>query len=248
MQLLGLHHVTAITADGPANHAFYVGVLCLRLVKKTVNFYRPHAYHLSYGDERGSPGSAMTFFEFPGTGRGGAGAGMVDTIAWRVATPAALEFWGERLARGGRPTELRGRVLASSDPEGLALELHATDDGPALAARHDDVATEHALQGILGVRGGVRDPDGSQRLLDELLPFAGPPPIALAPAGLAGAQGAGTVHHVAFHSADDDLERWQSRTRDAGLSVTNVKDRQYFRSIYFREPGGILYELATTSP
>ena len=247
MQLLGLHHVTAITADGRANHDFYAGVLGLRLVKKTVNFDRPDSYHLYYGDDAASPASLVTFFEFPGAGRGAAGAGIVHTVVWRVASAASLAFWGERLRTAGRPVELRGDVLASSDPEGLAFELHATDFGPELAARTPGVPGEHALQGLLGVRGGVRNPDASERQLADL-PFAGPAPIALLPEDRAGTEGAGTVHHVAFHSADEDLEAWQARAAEAGRRVTEVKDRKYFRSIYFREPGGILYELATTSP
>ena len=247
MQLLGLHHVTAITADGRANHDFYAGVLGLRLVKKTVNFDRPDSYHLYYGDDAASPASLVTFFEFPGAGRGAAGAGMVHTLVWRVASAASLAFWGERLRTAGRPVELRGDVLASSDPEGLSFELHATAFGPELAARTPGVPGEHALQGLLGVRGGVRNPDASERQLADL-PFAGPAPIALLPEDRAGTEGAGTVHHVAWSIPLGAEDEWQQRVAAAGARATEVIDRFYFRSVYFREPSGVLFELATRGP
>src|SRR5918999_3977828 len=127
MRLEGLHHVTAITADAPRNVAFYAETLGLRFVKKTVNYDAPDVYHLYYGDEHGSPGSIMTFFEFPGAARGRAGAGMIHTVAWRVAGEAALDFWAARLEHAGRPVERSEGVLRSADPEGIGIELVTAD-------------------------------------------------------------------------------------------------------------------------
>src|SRR3954470_23801600 len=159
MALEGLHHVTAITADAPANLAFYTRTLGLRMVKKTVNFDAPDVYHLYYGDERGTPGSLLTFFEFPGAPRGRAGDGMIHRIAWRVRSQEALDFWAERL--GGGPV--------FSDPEGLEHELvvFAGPDAPLTAAA-DDIPAEYAIQGFHAVRAFGSDPQRSAALLDAL--------------------------------------------------------------------------------
>jgi glyoxalase family protein len=257
MRLEGLHHVTAITADAPGNVAFYAGTLGLRFVKKTVNYDAPDVYHLYHGDEQGSPGSIMTFFEFPGAAPGRHGAGMIHTVVWRVGGAAALDFWGARLEHAGRPVERAGDVLRSSDPEGIGIELVVTDvpDAP-LAAAAADVPAEHALQGFDGVRAYTGDPEHSQRLLSRLgfdggvvagearrARYAYDP----APAGR-GIQGAGTVHHVAWASRDADHEAWREAVREGGAQPTPIIDRTYFRSIYFREPSGVLFEIATLSP
>ena len=146
MKLEGIHHITAITGDAPGNVEFYAGVLGLRLVKKSVNQDDPTVYHLFYGDEEGSPGADLTFFEYPGVPRGSAGAGMVHRIVWRVGSAQALDFWAERLeARGVHAARVDGR-LASSDPEGLAHELRVVLAGEeALAARSPEIPAEHAL-------------------------------------------------------------------------------------------------------
>src|SRR4051794_24028962 len=149
MELHGVHHITAITGDAPANVEFYVGVLGLRLVKKTVNQDDPSVYHLFYADEQGSPGADLTFFEYPGAGRGLPGAGMVHRIVWRVGSAAALGFWEERL-----PDAVRSAAgLRFADPEGLEHELmvYAGPDAP-LSAHAPDIPREHALQGFDGVR------------------------------------------------------------------------------------------------
>src|SRR5438105_9556603 len=160
MRLNGVHHVTAITGDAPANVDFYARVLGLRLVKKTVNQDDPTVYHLFYADEQGSPGADITFFEYPGARRGRPGAGMVHRVVWRVASEDALEFWEDRLAREGiAPTREPGR-LTFSDTEGLGLELAVVDtpDEP-LAAEHPEIPRELALQGFLGVRPFSADPE-----------------------------------------------------------------------------------------
>jgi glyoxalase family protein len=263
MKLEGIHHVTAITADAPRNVDFYTRVLGLRLVKKTVNQDDPTVYHLFYADEKGSPGSDITFFEYPGLPRGRAGAGMVHAVAWRVGSPEALAFWGERLAAEGIDSERDGDFLRFTDPEGMGLELHAveTDDAP-LVAVHADVAPELALQGFDGVRAYATEPDASRGFLEEPLAFA---PTAESrwevrggergsfyaydePPAERGLSGAGTVHHVAWASPTGEHEAWRERVATAGARPTPVIDRFYFRSIYFREPSGVLFEIATLGP
>ena len=262
MQLEGIHHVTAITADGQRNADFYAGVLGLRMVKKTVNQDDPSVYHLFYADEQGSPGSDITFFEFPGVGPGRAGAGMVHTVVWRVGGPDALEFWSGRLAANGLDTERDGGRLRFEDPEGLAHELLVAEvpDQP-LIADHPEVPSEVALQGFHAVRAYTADPERSRTLLEDGLGF-GPAEQGWeargrergglyvydeAP-GERGRQGAGTVHHVAWASENEDHEAWRERVEAAGASPTPIIDRFWFRSIYFREPSGVLFEIATLGP
>jgi glyoxalase family protein len=260
MALEGLHHVTAITADAPRNVDFYARLLGLRLVKKTVNFDQPDVYHLYFGDERGQPGSILTFFEFPGAALGVAGDGMVHTIQWRVASDDALAFWEARLGNADVATEPTEGGLAFADFEGLRHELLAVtvDDAP-LAAESPDVPTEHALLGFHGVRAYASRPEASAPLLDPLgftndgdgrWTLRGDERHALLtydepPAGR-GRTSAGTVHHVAWSAADDaELDAIRSRAVQAGAHATSIIDRQYFHSVYFREPSGVLFELAS---
>jgi glyoxalase family protein len=261
MPLEGLHHITAITADATRNVEFYARTLGLRLVKQTVNFDRPEAYHLYYGDERGTPGSLLTFFEFPGAAAGRHGDGAPYRLAWRVADAAALDFWSARLSAAGVEARFAvDGVLHFADPEGLEHELLVDDcaDAPLVAAAAD-VPAEHALRGLAGVRAYAADAGTSAPLLgalgfgpggeDASWELAGdkrrarwsydPPP---APA----AQGAGSIHHVAWSAADDaELTRFRSTAAGAGARPTPIIDRQYFHSVYFREPSGVLFELAT---
>jgi glyoxalase family protein len=261
MPLEGLHHVTAITGDAPRNVDFYARLLGLRLVKKTVNFDQPDVYHLYFGDERGTPGSILTFFEFPGAAPGHAGDGMVHTVQWRVGSEEALAFWGARLASEGVATERGdGATLAFADFEGLRHELVAVavDDAP-LVASAPDVPAEHALQGFHGVRAFAAAPERSGRLLEALgfderseaeWTLAGAVRRAAlgydAPPAQRGVTSAGTVHHVAWSAADDaELDAFRSRAIEAGARATEIIDRQYFHSVYFREPSGVLFELAS---
>lgn len=257
-----MHHITAITGDAPRNMEFYARVLGLRLVKKTVNFDQPDVYHLYYGDETGNPGSILTFFEFPGAPAGRHGDGMVHTIQWRVGSPDAIAFWGERLiAAGVEITEQDARSLAFSDAEGLRHEFIAVEvpDAP-LAARADDIPAEHALLGLEGVRAYAKNPGRSAALLERLgltatetegtwvargeqrhahLRYQAPP-------ATAGIEGAGTVHHIAWSLADDaELEQFRDTAFAGGAHPTPIIDRQYFHSVYFREPSGVLFELAS---
>jgi glyoxalase family protein len=264
MKLEGIHHITAITGDAPANVEFYVGVLGLRMVKKTVNQDDPTVYHLFYADEHGSPGSDLTFFEYPGAAPGRAGAGMVHRIVWRVGSDAAIDFWEQRLAASDVTTERRDGGLRFADPEGLEHELvvSTVDDEP-LVGGAPDVPREHALQGFDGVRAYTADPVRSERLLRDTLGFTGGEDgrwevrgeqrggfyaYDPAPADVHPRQGAGTVHHVAFATTMEEHEAWQQRVARGGARPTPVIDRFYFRSVYFREPSGVLFELATMGP
>lgn len=264
MRLEGLHHITMITGDARTNVAFYADTLGLRLVKKTVNFDDPSAYHLYFGDETGAPGSILTWFEFAGAAPGRAGIGMIHTLQLGVPSAASIEFWETRLRDRGVSTE-RGAdgTLTFADPDGLRLALVVADDGnPPLQAAHPDVPAEHAITGLEGARaysmfsgveesvltdvlGFAHEGNGEYRLQGERRHFhwAYDPAPALAPR-----PGAGTVHHIAWASQDDDHLKWQARIRDADGYVTEVKDRDYFNAIYFREPRGVLFEIATLSP
>ena len=172
MRLEGIHHITLITGDAPRNVDFYTRVLGLRLVKKTVNQDDPTVYHLFYADEQGSAGADITFFEYPGARRGRAGAGMIHTIVWRVASTDALDFWEERLGAEGVEVERRESGLVFTDFEGMRLELAVveTDDAP-LVAKHPEIPAELALQGFEGVRAFSSDPERSRGLLEETLGF-----------------------------------------------------------------------------
>jgi glyoxalase family protein len=262
MKLEGIHHITAITADAPRNVDFYARVLGLRLVKKTVNQDDPTVYHLFFADENGSAGSDLTFFEYPGVAHGRAGAGMVRRIVHRVGSPASLDFWEQRLRDEGVSTSRVDDGLRFADPEGLELELRHVDvaDAP-LTARSLEVPSEHALQGFHEVVAGVADPARSERLLADTLGFADRGEhrweargdarggsIVFEGAQGRGVSGAGTVHHIAWATTLDEHDAWRKCVVEAGMRPTPVIDRFYFRSVYFREPSGILYELATLGP
>ncbi len=263
MKLEGVHHVTAITGDAPGTVEFYAGLLGLRLVKKTVNQDDPTVYHLFYADERGSAGSDITFFEYPGVPPGRAGDGMVHRVVFRVPTLDALDFWDRRLTSAGVETQRGADALLFSDREGLDLELVVDRSGDEpLQADHPDVPLDVAISGFEGVRAYSSMPETSKALLEDALAFEAvgestwvargdqrggsyrldPPPRERP------LNGAGTVHHVAWASSMDEHEAWRERVRVAGASPTPVIDRFYFRSIYFREPSGVLFEIATLGP
>lgn len=262
MKLEGVHHVTAITSDAQLNLDFYVGVMGLRLVKKTVNQDNPGVYHLFYSDDDGSAGADITFFEYPGLPPGRAGAGMVHTVIWRVGSDASLAFWKERLEELGHRAETSGDGVAFHDPEGLRhlLTVSSVGDAP-LSASHPDIPPEHALQGFEGVRAYSAAPGASEVLLSEGLGFErkgdewetrgatrggtyayDPPPSE------PGMQGAGTVHHVAWASQPEEMDSWRAKVMEAGASPTPQIDRFYFKAIYFHEPSGVLFELSSLGP
>ena len=259
MQLEGIHHITAITSDGPRNVDFYARVLGLRMVKKTVNQDDPTVYHLFYADEQGRPGADLTFFEYQGLPLGSPGAGMVERIVHRVGSEDSLDFWADRLGDEGIATERDGRALRFADPEGLGHELAVVETtDPPLVARHAQVPAEHALQGFEGVRALSPDTARSEAFVEQALGFAARGDgdgeargerrggrIVFTPSRVRPRRGAGTVHHIAWSALREDLEGWRRQVAQGGGEPTPVIDRFYFESVYFREPGGILYELAT---
>jgi glyoxalase family protein len=261
MNLEGIHHITAITSDAQDNVDYYAGVLGLRLVKKTVNQDQPTVYHLFYADEKGSAGSDLTFFEFPGVPPGRAGAGDVHRIVWRVGSDEALDFWEKRLAGKGTESRREGDGLVFADPEGLEHELLVVEvDDEPLIADHPEVPKEVALRGFHAARAYSANPEASSELL-EALEFEqadgaweargdarGGRYLYDDPPAERAIQGAGSVHHIAWASTIDEHEDWRERALSAGAQPTPVIDRFYFRSIYFREPSGVLFEIATLGP
>jgi glyoxalase family protein len=270
--IVGLHHVTAIASNPQRNLDFYTGVLGMRLVKRTINFDDPGIYHFYFGDSNGSPGTILTFFPWPNAERGLVGSGETAVTAFSV--PAnSLQFWESRLLANGvpikhHPERFGARVLSFSDPDGMLLELvEHTAGGTANTYRHSSLPAEYAIRGFFGVTLNERDiqstgtvlegmgfdrsdnnenrfrfsaeGDGHGRHIDILeLPRLGH-----------GAIGAGSVHHIAFRVSDDASQRaWRQELLKLSLDVTPVLDRTYFHSIYFREPGGVLFEIATDAP
>lgn len=263
----GIHHVTAIAGPAAQNLAFYVRTLRLRLVKKTVNFDDPGTYHLYYGDEQGRPGTIMTFFPWAHAVKGRAGTGMVAATSFEVPAGSLTE-WGDHLAAAGVSIAERGarfgeEVLSFYDPDGLPIELIGTT-----RAREDGIGSSTAIRGFRAVTLDVSPAKPTARLLVDVfgyeieaesgdrLRFRVPEsdrgdvidvlrdgPVSR------GRSGAGTIHHVAFRvSSEEEQLQWKDRLESAGHRVTSIRDRQYFKSIYFREPGGVLFEIATDPP
>jgi glyoxalase family protein len=254
MKLDGIHHVTCITGNAPQNVEFYAHTLGLRMVKKTVNQDDPTVYHLFYADEHGSAGADITFFEYPGVPRGRAGDGMVDRIAFRVGSEESLDFWEARVDGGVRADG----SLIFEDPEGLMLELTVDGSGDdPLVARHPEIPEEHALRGFDGVRAYASAPERSAPFLSALdfepgwssrAATRGGYYVYDEPPGEPPRSGAGTVHHVAWAAPMDEHAGWVQRVREAGGQPTPVIDRFWFKSIYFREPSGVLFEIASLGP
>jgi len=273
--ITGIHHVTAMASDPQANVDFYSGALGLRLVKKTVNFDDPGTYHLYYGDEVGHPGTILTFFPWPMARRGVQGAGQATVTSFSVPQ-GSLGWWKDRLEGLGVPHEdphprFDGEVLTLLDPDGLRLELvtrDASEDDGRAPWTGGPVPAEHAVRGFDGVTLTEWNPEVTAEVLTDTLGFrpagqqgdrfrfeAGTGPgasrvdVLASPASARGRISAGTVHHVAWRAADEaDQLAWREAVEESGLGVTPVLDRQYFRSIYFREPGGVLFEIATDPP
>jgi len=263
MRLEGVHHVTAITGDVLKNVDFYTHVLGLRLVGKSVNQDDPSVYHVFFSDEHGRPGADITFFEYRGAARGRAGSGMVHRVLWRVTGEPALAFWEQRLADAGEATQRAEGSLRFADPEGLEHELvvaHVPDE-PRIAD-HPEIPAEMALQGFHGVRayGGriersaalLEDVMGANKVAESTWELRGNRrggTIQLdTPPAERGIPGAGTVHHVAWGTSVAEHPKWVDELADHGVHSTPVVDRHFFKSIYFREPGGVLYEIADDGP
>lgn len=269
--ITGLHHLTAVATDAQTNIDFYTGLLGLRLVKKTVNFDDPTAYHLYYGDETGSPGSIITFFYWPGARRGQVGAGQITAITLSIPS-TSLEFWHDRLQRHGVTAERRTRfdeeVLAFADPDGIPVELVAVADDDRRGWSGASIPADSTIRGLHTVELTVANSSPTWDLLTATMGYtlvrrdgnrtrfavAGGSSGAYVDViggamGPRGAGGAGTIHHIAFRVPDDAAEKaMQLRLMEAGYPVSDVRDRNYFRSIYYRERGGILFEIATDTP
>ncbi len=269
----GIHHITAIASDPQPNLDFYEGILGLRFVKRTVNFDDPGTYHFYYGDEVGHPGTILTFFPWPGAAHGRQGTGQIVTISFAVP-PRALDYWRRHLANHEiafeqAETRFDERALRLTDPDGMALELVESAAAEARQPWADGpVPAESAIRGFGGVTLALRLTGPTIRVIAEGLGmrevasegnrtrFAVGEGLAQAhvdllhrPDGPSGQQAAGTVHHIAWRARDEAEQlAWRERLIDLGLRVTEVLDRQYFRSIYFREPGGVLFEIATDQP
>jgi glyoxalase family protein len=259
MRLEGIHHVTCVTADAPSNADFYVRVLGLRIVKKTINQTDQTTYHIFYGDERASYGNNISFFEYRGRPHGRAGAGNVHTIVWRVGAQAALDFWERRLAGEGVETERDADGLDFRDHEGLRhrLAVAATPD-PPLVGESPEVPAEHALQGFDGVRAYATDPEASAAFVAEALGMQETGEnrweargdlrggwYALDPAPERRRSfGGGVVQHVAWGCLPEDIDAWSERVSPRCPDATGIIDRHFFRSTYFTEPGGVLFEIA----
>ncbi|MBR8741948.1 ring-cleaving dioxygenase [Nocardiopsis sp. MG754419] len=271
----GIHHVTAIATDPQANADFYLNVLGMRLVKRTVNFDSPDTYHLYYGDRAGNPGTIMTFFPWPDAPKGRIGAGQATTTTFSVPQ-GSLGWWADHLSTLDipftRPVERAEEdVLSLRDPDGLLIELAAGAD------HHDTdpwdggvVPTDRAIRGIRAVTLTEQDADGTAQMLGGQLGFhlhseeAGRMrfhtndsgdgvgtivDVVADPGAERGVVAAGTVHHVAYRAPDTAVQdAWRQRLADDGVGVTEIRDRSYFTSIYFREPGGVLLEIATDGP
>jgi glyoxalase family protein len=263
MKLEGIHHITAITGNAPRNVDFYTRVLGLRLVAKSVNQDDPSVYHLFYADEQGHGGSDLTFFEYPGAIPGRAGAGMVHTIVSRVGSPESLDFWERRLRDEGLALDRGSDRLGFADPEGLRHELTADRSGDApLRAEHPEIPEEHALRGFDAVRAYSAEPARSAPVLEGILGATTEDGAAFelrgevrggtiayeTPPAEPGRQSAGTVHHVAWGTTIAEHPRWEDRLRAAGVRTSGIIDRHYFHSIYFREPSGVLFEIADDGP
>ncbi len=272
----GIHHVTMIGGDVQQNVDFYAGVLGMRLVKRTVNFDDPNTYHLYYGDESGSPGTLLTFFPWPGARRGREGAGQFAAVS--LAVPAAsLGFWLERLVRHGVEHDalvmrFGERVLGFRDPDGLRVELVGSTSASQVAGWADGpVPAEHAVRGVHAMTLWTANFTGTAALLEgtfamrraeaegqttrfvPAVPAASGIGTALdvrdVSGGRDGAPGTGTIHHLAWRVPDDAAEvALLEHVRQSGVGTTGVVDRKYFHSVYFREPGGALFEIATDTP
>jgi len=272
-EIPGIHHVTAITGNPQQNVDFYTGVLGLRLVKLTVNFDDPGAYHLYYGDAVGHPGTILTFFAWPGAPGGRPGTGQVGVTSFAIPQ-GAVQYWHERLSKQSVPVQglsqrFGEQVLAFTDPDGLMLELVAdtwTQERPGWDG--GPVPVEHAIRGLHGVTLWEDGYERTAALLTDTLGFrpldqhgsvvrftAGEcglgalVDVRSAPDIWQGQVAVGTVHHVAWRTPSDAEQRaWRQEIAGRGVDVTPVLGRQYFHSIYFHEPGGVLFEIATDPP
>lgn len=269
--ITGIHHITAIAGNPQENIDFYTGILGLRLVKKTVNFDAPGVYHFYFGDEFGRPGTVFTTFPFTNARKGVKGAGEVAYTAFSIPS-GSLEYWIARLKRYGITvsdilTRFGDKLIRFEDHDSMGIELVANDQDDRIGWSYGNVPTEYSLRGFYGATLSLRDKDLTENLLTTHMNYrfiaeengryrygtAGKPgdivDIVLDKSGNRGVQSAGTVHHIAFRTENAASQlKVQELLMKNGYQVTEVKDRSYFTSIYFREPGGVLFEVATDEP
>jgi glyoxalase family protein len=272
-KISGIHHITAIASSASENLAFYEEALGLRLVKKTVNFDDPYTYHLYYGDSKGSPGTIITFFPWEKLPRGKTGAGMVTSIAFSVPI-GSVDYWRQRLNDNGIEIKEASRfgdhVIQFEDPHGLSLELIETPAAhSSLIQSSNQQSVPYHIVGFHSASALLKSLKETQSLLTNLLgmvlhnqegnryrfkmesdhSFGLFYDVVIDPQAETGRQGGGTVHHIAFRTPTDDEQKyWQKSLMAKGFSVTPIRDRKYFKSIYFHEPGGVLFEIATDPP
>ena len=273
-KIAGLHHVTAIASDPQRNLDFYIGLLGLRLVKRTVNFDDPGTYHFYFGDARGTPGTILTFFSWPGARRGHRGVGQIEATAFAIS-PDSVGYWLDRFKEQHVTAEKTSarfgeEVIRFTDPDGLLLELIASDSSGKTESWIDSsVPEEHSLRGFHSVSASLEGYERTAKLLTESFGYrlveesgnrfrfvapgeSGPGRVVdllCMPDSRSGAIAAGSVHHIAFRAKDDAEQlQWREHLVELGYNATPVIDRTYFHSIYFREPGGILFEIATVPP
>ncbi|WP_339311691.1 ring-cleaving dioxygenase [Paenibacillus sp. FSL k6-2145] len=269
IQTAGIHHITAFAGDPQANVDFYAGVLGLRLVKKTINFDAPDVYHLYFGDEHGSPGTIITFFPSAGSPRGKIGGGQVGITSY-VIPPGSIGFWQNRLEQYNievtKTSRFNEDLLQFEDGEGLRLELVEREEGATSTWAHEGIPTDKAIKGFGGAVLFSVNPQRTMDALEKIMGFVRVSeneeyarfrssgdignvvdvPVTRMALGMGGA---GTVHHIAWRAKDDEEHaQWSEAVRDYGYQPTPVRDRQYFNAIYFREAGGILFEIATDPP
>lgn len=264
--ITGIHHITAMCGDPQRNVDFYAGTLGLRLVKVNVNMDDPGTYHLYYGDPTGSPGSAMTFFPWPAAARGVVGAGQVSATTFSVPV-RSLGFWSDRLSGTTEFERFGAPGLALLDPDGMPIELIEAQDERA-PWEGNGVSANHAVRGFHSATLWSRDPQATAEVLTKLMDFrqVGEEPgrtryavgdgsphrlvdIADATGKPVGRTGVGAHHHIAFRvETDEDQAAVSEKLHAVGLGVTTVQERFYFRSVYFREPGHVLFEIATDKP
>ncbi|MBH0172205.1 ring-cleaving dioxygenase [Fictibacillus sp. 23RED33] len=269
MRTDGIHHITAIVGNPQENVDFYAGVLGLRLVKKTVNFDDPGTYHLYFGDEGGSPGTIMTFFPWPDAYRGRVGSGQVGTTSF-VVPEGSLPFWEERLVKFAveykKTVRFKEEYLEFLDPHGLRLEIVARQEGKNSEWSFGEVTPQHAIKGFGGAVLLSAAPQATEQVLTEVMglekigqdgdyirfhaksDIGNVIDVKRSPE-TRGVSGVGTVHHIAWRASSyEEHELWQQHVKQKQFQVTEIIDRQYFNAIYFREEGGILFEIATDPP
>jgi len=268
----GIHHVTAICGDPQANIDFYTSILGIRLVKLTVNYDDPQSYHLYYGDTQGRPGTILTFFAWPGAPSGWRGTGQATAVSFSVPS-RSLDYWKERLTSkrvkiANESKRFSDQAIGFYDPDGLQLELVASPKDDREGCAQGPVPTKFSVKGFHGITLSEEGYERTSSLLTDALGFhfigqegnryrysasknetASTVDILCLPAAKMGEVSVGTIHHVAWRTPNDEEQReWRGELVKSGSNVTPIIDRNYFHSIYFREPGGVLFEIATDPP